>query len=114
QLRPGQTAPFMILRGEEYIDLDVPIGEYPKKTREAERTFFERLGLTIKEFVYEDALKNQIYDQNYKGVIAHYLKPDSPAKDAELQPGDWILEVDSTPIQNYKQAVDILQKIEDD
>ena len=55
-------------------------------------------GLTVQDLTPEIA--QQLGIQNSKGVVVRNVKPDSPASDAGLQPGDVILEVDSTKVKS--------------
>ena len=49
-----------------------------------------------------------------KGVIANFVKNNSPAGTAGLQPDDWIQEVDGSEVKTYAEAVAKLAAIEAD
>ena len=53
-------------------------------------------GLTVQDLTPEIA--QQLGIQNNKGVVIRNIKPDSPGAEAGLQPGDVILQVDSTKV----------------
>src|SRR4029077_7333452 len=76
---PGQTMRLTVLRGEARVELPVVLGEEPRLTTEAERKYFDRIGLTLREFVYADAVALRVKTASLKGVIAHFVKPNGPA-----------------------------------
>ena len=82
--------------------------------READRTYFEKLGFTAREFVYGDGVVRRVKVAGHKGVVASFVKNNSPVGTAGLRPDDWILEVDGTEIKTYAEAVEKLAVIEAD
>jgi serine protease Do len=112
--RPGDTITLSILRGAGRQEIKVRLGDEPKLVREAERHYFERLGFTIREFLYSDRIMLRVKSGEQQGVMAHFVKPGSPVAAAGLRPDDWIREIDGTEIKTYAQAVDRLHAIEAD
>jgi serine protease Do len=112
--KPGETVTLTVLRGSERLELKSTLVEQPKLLREAERTYFERIGFTAREFVYGDGIMRRVKLAGRKGVIANFVKNNSPAGTAGLQPDDWIQEVDGTEVKTYAEAVAKLAAIEAD
>ncbi len=111
----GETVRLNIVRGEARLEIPVQLGDSPKGLREAERRYFPRLGLSVREFLLFDAIGRRVIRLGYEeGVIAQFVKPNSPVNAADLQAGDWIKEIDGQSVSGYKQAVELLQKIEED
>jgi serine protease Do len=62
----------------------------------------EKLGLALQELTPE--LAKQLGVQSDKGVVVTEVKPDSPAAQAGLAPGDVIREVNRTPVQGLEDV----------
>jgi serine protease Do len=62
----------------------------------------EKLGLALQELTPE--LAKQLGVQSDKGVVVTEVKPDSPAAQAGLAPGDVIREVNRTPVQGLQDV----------
>lgn len=112
--RPGDTLDLTVMRGGERQDVKVKLGSEPKLVREAERHYFDRLGVTVREFLYADAIAMRVAPSETKGVVAHFIKPGGPAATAGLRPEDWIREIDGTEVTSYQQALDLLHAVEED
>ena len=112
--QPGDQLRLTVLRGSARQELNVTLGELPKIVREAERKYFERLGLTVREFVYGDASERRVKVSDATGVIVHYVKPSSPVAIAGLRPDDWIKEIDGQETRTFADAVEKLSAIEKD
>lgn len=112
--KPGDTFALTVLRGTEKLEIKAVLGEEPKLIREAERKYFDRLGLTIREFVYGDAIERRVKAAETSGVIVHYSKPSSPVSIAGLRQEDWIREIDGVETKTFAEAVAKLTEIEKD
>jgi serine protease Do len=112
--KPGDVMTLTVLRGTDRIDLKVTLGDEPKLVREAERKYFERLGLTAREFVYGDAIARRIKVKDSTGVIVSYVKPNSPPSVAGLDQEDWIKEIDGSPIHTFAEGAAKLAALEAD
>jgi serine protease Do len=112
--KPGDVVTVTVLRGAERIDIKTTLAEQPKLLREADRTFFEQLGFTAREFVYGDGVVRRVKLADHRGVIAQFVKNNSPVSTAGLRPDDWIQEVDGTEVKTYAEAVEKLKAIEAD
>jgi serine protease Do len=111
---PGDVLALTVLRDNRRLDLKVTLGEEPKIIREASRRYFERIGLTVREFLYGDGIARRVKIADQKGVIVDFVKPNSPAAVGELAGDDWIREIDGREVRTYADAVDALAAIEAD
>ncbi|MBS0630985.1 MAG: PDZ domain-containing protein [Verrucomicrobia bacterium] len=109
---PGDTMALTVLRGSDRVELKVTLGEEPRLVSEADRKYFDRLGLTAREFVSDDAVARRVKSTELSGVIAHYVKPNSPAAAGGLRPDDWIKEIDGVEVKTYAAAAERLAAIE--
>jgi serine protease Do len=111
---PGDAFALTVLRGTERLELKPVLGEEPKLIREAERKYFDRLGVTAREFVYGDAIERRVKTSETSGVIVHYVKPSSPVAIAGLRQDDWIREIDGVEAKTFAEATAKLAEIEKD
>jgi serine protease Do len=108
---PGDRIHLGVVRGSERREVTVTLARQPKPLKEAGREYFERLGITVREFVIYDAISRHLTDFQAEGVIANFVKPNSPANAAGLQQGDLIREVDGQPATSFAEAVSQLRAI---
>jgi serine protease Do len=111
---PGDVIALTVARGSARVTLRATLGEEPTLPREALRRYFERIGFTAREFVYGDAVERRIKVGQSAGVVVHYVKPNTPASIAGLQPDDWIKEIDGFPARTFADAANQLAAIEAD
>jgi serine protease Do len=111
---PGYTMTFSVLRGSSRLEIKTVLEDEPRLVREADRVFFERIGFTAREFVYGDAIARHSQIGDLSGVVAHLVKPNSPADAAGLRPDDWIREIDGAEIKDFASATEKLTEIEKD
>ena len=112
--QPGDTLMLSVLRGATRVELTVRLGDEPKLVREADRLYFERLGFTAREFLYNDGIMHRATPGTTEGVMVHFVKPGSAVATAGLRPDDWVREIDGTGVKSYSQAVGKLTAIETD
>jgi serine protease Do len=112
--RPGEPMALTILRGTERQEISVRLGDEPKLAREADREYLERLGLTVREFLYADGLMHRAKPGEQLGVMVQFVKPGSPVATAGLRADDWVREIDGEEIRTYPQALAKLRAIESD
>jgi serine protease Do len=107
----GRAVPVVVLRDGKRQTLQVTVGNLAD-SREAraapadkapDSRVTEKLGLALQELTPE--LAKQLGVQSDKGVVVTQVKPDSPAAQAGLAPGDVIREVN-------RMAVEGLQDVE--
>jgi serine protease Do len=111
---PGETMALSVLRGTSRVELRAILVEEPRLVREADRTYFEKIGFTAREFVYGDAIARHSRAGELSGIVAHLVKPNSPADIAGLRPDDWVKEIDGAEITDFASAVTRLTAIEKD
>jgi serine protease Do len=111
--RPGDVVTLSVLRGTAREEIKVRLGDEPKLVREADRRYYERLGFTAREFLYNDAIMHRA-GAGAQGVTVHFVKPGSAVATAGLRPDDWVREIDGTEIKSYPQALEKLSAIEAD
>jgi serine protease Do len=108
----GRAVPVVVLRDGKQQTMQVTVGNLAdarearaaspaEKAPESQAT--EKLGLALQELTPE--LAKQLGVQSDKGVVVTQVKPDSPAAQAGLAPGDVIREVN-------RMAVEGLQDVE--
>lgn len=111
---PGDALAITVLRGTERVEMKATLGEQPKVVREAERKYFDRLGFTVREFVYGDAIERRVKASAPTGVVVHYIKPSSPVAIAGIRYDDWVKEIDGVEVKTLEAAVAKLSEIERD
>ena len=111
---PGDPLSLTVLRGTERVDVKVTLGDEPKLMREAARTYYERLGFTAREFVYGDAISRRLKVADTAGIVAHFVKGNSPVSVAGLRTDDWIKELDGVEPKSFAEAVEKLAAIQAD
>ena len=92
----------------------VTLGDEPKLAREADRHYLERLGFTVREFLYSDGIMHRAKSNEQLGVMVQFVKPGSAVATAGLQLDDWVREIDGEEIKTYAQALTKLSAIEAD
>jgi serine protease Do len=106
----GRAVPVVVLRDGKPQNLQVTVGNLAD-SREARATpaekapesrATEKLGLALQELTPE--LAKQFGVQSGKGVVVTEVKPDSPAAQAGLAPGDVIREVNRTAVQGIQDV----------
>ena len=106
----GRPVPVVVLRDGKRQTVMVTVGNLAD-SREAraaaadkqpESRATERLGLSLQELTPE--LAKQLGVQSDKGVVVTEVKPDSPAAQAGLAPGDVIREVNRMPVQGLQDV----------
>ena len=112
--KPGDALKMTVLRGSERLEIKATLAEQPKLMREADRHYFDKLGFTIREFVYGDGVIRRVKHAAQKGVVAHFVKNSGPAGTAGLRADDWIQEVDGVEVKTYVDAFAKLTAIEAD
>jgi serine protease Do len=111
---PGDAMVLSILRGSERVEVTARLDDEPRLVREADRMYCEKIGFTAREFVYGDAIARHAKVGHTGGVVAHLVKPNSPADIAGLRPDDWIKEIDGSEVGDFAAAVQKLSGIEKD
>lgn len=109
---PGDVMRLSVLRNSgERVELPVTLGDEPRNTAEAERKYFDAPGFAVREFVYSDAVARRVKQSESAGVVASFVKHDSPASIAGLRMEDWIRQIDGAAIATYADAIRKLDEI---
>lgn len=111
---PGETVKLTLLRDGQRVEIAAILSEAPPLAREAARRYFERLGLTAREFVFSDAVARRTKATELIGVVANFVKPNGPAATAGLRTDDWVKEIDGVEVRTFAQAAERLQAIDGD
>jgi serine protease Do len=109
---PGETMTLTVLRDKIELELPIALGDAPKTPKEADRNYFEELGITVRETVFSDVVARREDPANLVGVIAHFIKPSSPAGTAGLRVDDWVKEIDGVAVESYDQALELFAEAE--
>ena len=109
---PGTSLSFTVMRDRQELELPITLVDAPKTPAEAERHYFEDLGLTVREMVYTDAVARRTDPTELAGVIAHFVKPSSPVGTAGLQRDDWIKEIDGGVVTEFEDAMALIRAVE--
>jgi serine protease Do len=105
----GRAVPVVVLRDGKQQTVTVTVGSLAE-SREARAASGEKpevhasakLGLSLQELTPE--LAKQLGVQSDKGVVVTEVKPDSPAAQAGLAPGDVIREVNRMPVEELQDV----------
>jgi len=111
---PGDKVMLGILRGSERQQVEVVLEDAPLTPREAERRYFDSLGMTIRGFTFIDGVQRRLDVEDHHGVIAHFVKANAPASTAGLHTDDLIDEIDGVKVASFEDASAILEGIAQD
>ena len=108
----GRAVPVVVLRDGQRQTVSVTVGSLAdskearvaagEKTPAPDSRATEKLGLALQELTPE--LAKQLGVQSAKGVVVTEVKPDSPAAQAGIAPGDVIREVNRMPVQGIQDV----------
>ena len=107
----GEPLSLTVLRGKERRELTVSPTESPMGLKKAPLRYFEDLGLTLRATVVRDLLQRREDWREADGVIVNFIRPNSPAAGAELQPGDWIREIGGEAVEGFEEATARLEDL---
>ena len=106
----GETIELSVLRGEERLSLEATLTKGPKKLKATDITYFEELGFSIREFLFGDAVARREDPNKRTGIIASFVRSNSPAASAELRSGDWVVEINGQSIPDTDAAISVLSQ----
>jgi serine protease Do len=112
----GETIKLGVSRDGEIFKIDVILGQSPKPVRQASRFYFENLGFTVREFLIYDSvsMKLDVEPGETPGVITSFVKINSNAHTGGAQMGDLIKEIDGVPVDDFDQAVSLIETLQAD
>jgi serine protease Do len=108
---PGDTLVLSVLRGSARVEVRAVLADEPKLPREAERSTFEKLGLTAREFVPGDGFARHAAPGESGGFIASFVRSNGPADAAGLRPEDWVRQIDGVELKTFAEAIGRLTAI---
>ncbi len=119
KMKIGDTLKIDVIKEgkSEMETLEAVLAASPKSMKQAQSAYFPRLGLSVREFVFDDASSRRILNGTTKGAVIRWVKPNGPAASAtpaRVYAFDWVKEINSEKIDGYESAVKILSEIEKD
>jgi serine protease Do len=115
--KPGTTVPIAVMRDKKRVTLKVTVDELDLETetgRTARRAPDEPtttgFGLTLEPLTPEIARQLGV-PRGQGGAVIASVEPRSPAANANLTPGDVILEVNRQPVSNMSQVTRALDGV---
>lgn len=111
---PGTVVKLGVLRDERRMEINATLEDAPPLPREAFRRYFDHVGVTLRAFTYTDGALRRVRTEQHAGVIAHFVKPGSPAGLAGLRTDDWIKRMDGQMVSTYEGAVTLAAAAEAD
>jgi len=102
RMKPGEKVQLTVIAdpsrpADSVKNLEITLGDRPKRSNQAERYYAEDLGFSAREMVFEDTYVRKL-PPDYKGLVVSIIKPQSPAATAKLEPNDVITQFNSQPI----------------
>jgi serine protease Do len=95
----GDTIKLGVMRtkGEPLQEIEIKMGEMPKRPNTAKRWYAEDLGFSSREIVFNDTYVRRL-KPDHKGVIVAMIRPQSAAESAGLKMNDLITEINREPV----------------
>lgn len=98
----GKKVKMVVIRDKHEANIDIEVGQRPEDVEEQEEEPGESIkawrGIEVQDLTPNLARKYGLSEE--EGVIVTDVKPNSPADDADINPGDVILEINKTPVKN--------------
>lgn len=83
-------------------DIQVTLGERPKRANQANRYYADDLGFSVRQMVWEDTYVRKL-PADFKGLVVSLIKPQGPAANAKLEGNDVITQFNSEPVTSLDQ-----------
>jgi len=117
KMKPGEKVTLTVITDpgnpkDSVKDLQVTLGDRPKRANQAERYYAEDLGFCAREMVFEDTYVRKL-PEDYKGLVVSIIKPSSPAATAKLEPNDVITQFNTetiTDLDAFKKQYEAFRK----
>ena len=115
RLKPGEKVTVSVLREKDQPqkDIEIALGEQPKRANLAKRYYAEDLGFVARELVFYDIYGLKL-PNDQKGVIVALLKPQAAAQTGGLKMNDVITKLDNEPVTDLDQFEKTYKKIRKD
>ncbi|MDB5326574.1 MAG: signal protein [Phycisphaerales bacterium] len=100
----GQKVTLGIITGPETPPkpVEVTLDERPAPPSRAKRFYAEDLGFTARDTAFEDTFGRKLA-ADAKGVVVAFIRPQSAAQTATLDNGDFVRQINQTPVTNVDQ-----------
>jgi serine protease Do len=107
KMHPGEKVTLTVIADpsqpkDSVKDIEVTLGDRPKRSNQAERYYADDLGFSAREIVFEDTYVRKLA-ADYKGLVVSMIKPQSPAATAKLEPNDVITQFNAEPITDLEK-----------
>ena len=104
RMKPGTQVTLAVMRepGKPTQDIEITLGDQPKRSNQAKRYFAEDLGFVVRELVFMDIYAMKL-PQDQKGVIVGLLKPQGAAQSGGLKMADVITRLNNEPVTDIDQ-----------
>ena len=107
---PGKEVEVVVLRSGDEKTLEVTIGEQPEEPALAKRPVRGDLGLQLQTLTEE--LADLLGYEGLAGALITDVEDGSPADEADLEPGDLVLEVNKEPVDSAESCSQALRAAE--
>ena len=104
RLNVGDTVKLSVItqRGQPAGEVAVTLDERPAQANRAKRFTAEDLGFTLRDVVFDDTYGRKL-PRDTQGAVVAFIRPQSAAQAAELGNGDFITQVNQTPVTGVDQ-----------
>ena len=111
--KPDEELLLRVFDGSSARDVRVKLGAFPKSIGASRGEYFKNADFAVREFLVDDAVSTGVMDAEAQGCVVEYVGP-SLARNSNastsLEVGDRILEVDSSRVNSFDDAVDAIRK----
>jgi serine protease Do len=107
--KPGATVKLEVWRDGKAIDVDVELSEWEPEAEVAVATGGDVLGMQLRA-LNPDMIDRLGLEPDTKGVLISNVKPGTPAEEANLMPGDIIIEIAQKPVGTPAELRDAVEK----
>src|SRR5207302_5628448 len=99
RMNPGEEVTLSVLSepGKPLQEIEITLGQRPKRSNQADRYYAEDLGFSAREMVFEDTYLRKLAP-DYKGLIVSVIKPQSAAANDKLEPNYVMTQFNPQPI----------------
>lgn len=107
--KPGVKVNLEVWRDGKEMDVEVELSEWEPETEVAAASGGDVLGMQLRA-LNPDMIDRLGLEPNTQGVLISNVKPGTPAEEANLMPGDIIIEVAQKPVGTPAELRDALEK----
>jgi serine protease Do len=118
QMTPGTKIALGVMRDGKPETLNLTVGQFHSNTEEASNENPEggpqsgKLGLAVSDLTPEMRQQGNV-PEHIHGVVVDNVRPESPADEAGIQPGDVILEVNRKPAESASKFAEQVHQFHD-